>query len=44
MQDTWYMEALQYLSFWQTNKLNEFSAPRNVSSSSISTAVIQLGL
>lgn len=32
------------LSFWRVNKLNEFSLPRNVSSSSISTAIIQLGL
>ena len=31
-----------YLSRWQTNILNEFSAPRKVSWSNISTAVIQL--
>ena len=33
-----------YLSFWQTKRLNEFSAPRKVSSSKISTAAIQFGL
>lgn len=33
-----------YLSFWQVNKLKEFSAPKKFSSSSISTAVIQFGL
>lgn len=33
-----------YLSFWHVNKLKEFSAPRKLSSSKISTAVVQLGL
>ena len=33
-----------YLSFWQVKRLKEFSAPRNVSSSTISMDVIQLGL
>ena len=32
-----------YLSRWQMNMLLAFSAPRKVSSSIISTAVIQLG-
>ena len=32
------------LSFWQTKRLKEFSAPRKVSSSKISIAAIQLGL
>lgn len=33
-----------YLSFWQTKRLKAFSAPRKLSSSRISTALIQLGL
>ena len=33
-----------HLSFWQVNRLYEFSAPRNVSSSRISMADIQFGL
>lgn len=33
-----------YLSFWQTKRLKAFSAPRKLSSSKISTALIQLGL
>lgn len=35
---------LAHLSFWQTNRLKAFSAPRKLSSSRISTALIQLGL
>lgn len=33
-----------HLSFWQTNRLKAFSAPKKLSSSRISTALIQLGL
>ena len=36
--------AADPLSFWHVKRLNEFSAPRKVSSSRISTAVIQFGL
>lgn len=33
-----------HLSFWHTNKLKAFSAPKKLSSSRISTALIQFGL